>query len=163
LYFKSLKLKSLSEIVQYVLRYGNGRFLGNASVFYLLDSTILRVIIKTAVISLVIFMITKVTDICSPVIYMASFFLIIGIPPRIFSQVFAWTSGYNNYIPPVLCMLFCLYLILHTSADENLFIRLIKILLIGLIGFSIIFWSFCLCHCSCIATGISNSPIYRIS
>jgi hypothetical protein len=135
LYFKSFKFKSLNEIVQYVLKYGNGRFLGNAGVFYLLDSAILRVAVKTIVISLIIYMITKVLDIGSPVIYMTSFFLILGIPPRIFSQVFAWTSGYHNYIPPVLCMLLCLYLTIHTPENENRAIRFIKIILIGLIGF----------------------------
>lgn len=136
LYFKSFHFKSLSEIVQYVLKYGNGRFLGNTGVFYLLDSTLLRVAVKTIVISLVIFMITKVLDICSPVIYMASFVLILSVPPRIFSQVFSWTSGYHNYIPPVLCMLFCLYLIKNSTANEKFIIRFIKFFLIGLIGFS---------------------------
>lgn len=37
-----------------------------------------------------------------------SFLLTIGIAPQFFAQVFTWTSGFSNYVPPIICMLSCL-------------------------------------------------------
>ncbi len=51
--------------------------------------------------------------------------------PYIFAQVITWTSGFYNFVLPILCMLLCLYLV-----DGHEVRSIGKLVLIGCVGFA---------------------------
>lgn len=129
--FSSFSNYKMKDKLFYVLKYGNGRLLGNMGVLYLLQFPVLKIAIKTIVIILVIIMIDKNTQFAkSKEGVILSFLLIMGMEPQMFAQVFTWTSGFQNYIPPVLCMLLCMKIVLEGTENR----KFLKAFLIGIVG-----------------------------
>ena len=98
----------LAEALEFVLSYGNGRFLGNLGALYLCTNIFLRMIVKALVISAMIALIPLVLGIYTPSSHMLTFILFTGMSGSLFSQVFTWTSGFQNYVPPVFLLLLIL-------------------------------------------------------
>ena len=101
---------SFSELLNYVLHYGNGRFLGNISTLLIINNRFAQVVVKAAMMSSIIVLIPKVLGTTSPLAYLSSLLLFVGMSPRIVAQTFTWTSGFNNYTPPIFLSLLILYL-----------------------------------------------------
>lgn len=132
--FKSFSNYNIKDKLIYVLQYGNGRLLGNMGVLYLLEFPILRIIIKSIVIISVIILIDKNIQVKGVhTYYLFSFLLILGMDPQMFAQVFTWTSGFQNYVPPVLCMLICMKIALESS-EKNKFVKIFILTIIGMCG-----------------------------
>ena len=90
----------LSRLSTFFSNY-NGRYLGNLTVILLTRSNLLKTIVMTIVWSGIIYNIYYISDKKRYSIYL-SIALIILIPSSIFRQSIAWTSGFTNYVPPIL-------------------------------------------------------------
>ena len=109
--FVSMSFPNLSDVIHYSLYYGNGRLLGNISAISLSNSMLLRVVIKAVTISLIIILLPYVTHCKSLAAYILSFILIVAMPAPLFGEVFTWTSGFSNYVPPICLTLIILFII----------------------------------------------------
>lgn len=119
-YFKSLRLNSFSECVQYILHYGNGRLLGNLLVLYALKNPIILSVMKTLMfLSIGFFMSKIINNIVGGKNESIVFLLLITMPPQIFAQVYSWTSGFCNYVPPVLCNLYLIHSFLISDRKQG--------------------------------------------
>ena len=119
-YFKSLRLNSFSECVQYILHYGNGRLLGNLLVLYALKNPIILSVMKTLMfLSIGFFMSKIINNIVAGKNESIVFLLLITMPPKIFAQVYSWTSGFCNYVPPVLCNLYLIHSFLISDRKQG--------------------------------------------
>lgn len=115
--FFDLSFTSFSSVIDYVLHYGNGRVLGNLSVVLLVHHKFLCALVKALVVFGIIYysyrIMAKKNSVSS---FLVAFLLFLGITPELFGQTMTWTSGFMNYIPPILLFLVCYYL-LFTKAD----------------------------------------------
>ena len=109
--FFSLDFSGASEIVNYVLYYGNGRVLGNLGAICLTQNPVLSVLVKALLISGIIFLVPAILDVRNPNGYLLSFLLFVTIPAKLFGEVYTWTSGFQNYLPPVWTTLMILFLL----------------------------------------------------
>lgn len=106
-YFSGLRIASFSEYVNYVLHYGNGRVLGNLSALYLVKHPIIRNLVKALIFLFIGFFMTRIVDsVAGGKNEKIVFLLLIAMAPQFFAQVFSWTSGFCNYVPPILCSLY---------------------------------------------------------
>ncbi len=113
--FARMSFSGLSDVIHYSLYYGNGRLLGNISAIILSRSLPLRVVIKAVTISLIIILLPYVTRCKSLAAYLLSFILIVAMPASLFGEVFTWTSGFSNYVPPICLTLIILFIIKITG------------------------------------------------
>lgn len=109
--FGNLELSGISDLMRYVLYYGNGRFLGNVFSVVLSQLPVLGVIVKALVIAGFLFLLPAVLDIRDGTGYLLSFLLFLSIRQAFFGQVYTWTSGFSNYLLPIWTTLLILLLI----------------------------------------------------
>lgn len=108
--FARVQYSSFGELLHYCLTYGNGRLLGNLGGIVLNQIPITGALAKAFVMSTTVLLIPAILGISSIHGYVLSFLLTTAIDPALFAQVFTWTSGFQNYVPPVFLMLVILYL-----------------------------------------------------
>lgn len=120
------------------LHYGNGRFLGNFITAFLVHYQLPLHIINAGILTLLIVLIPKITsnsDDNKILLYtITSAVIILGVCPLIFSEVFAWESGFNNYVPPVLLAVVCFLLV--QREENSKFKKIISYSLIIIFGIS---------------------------
>lgn len=104
---------SFSEMLSFVLFYGNGRFLGNLTSVLLQLSPVLAALAKASVITGIIFLIPSLLGQRSIPSLALSCLAILGMEPALFAQSITWTCGFSNYAPPVFFSLLALYLLQH--------------------------------------------------
>lgn len=109
--FAVVSMLPMDEIMNFSLTYGNGRLLGNWGVIMLLKSPIFAALAKASVFSLMVFLIPGILGMHKPFALFVSFLLVTGIDSDLFAQAVTWTSGFQNYVPPVFLMLVMIYLI----------------------------------------------------
>ncbi len=80
----------------------NGRYAGNLLVLLLTRSQILKVIVIASSLFLICYLPKAYTNSNRLTLSMFSAFLLLLVPKQIFVQAISWTSGYSNYIPPIL-------------------------------------------------------------
>ena len=100
----------IKEAFLFNLQYANGRLLGNFLGYIIVNSLFLKIIVKAFLITALIFMIPSVLKIKKSWAYYVSFVLLLAMDPEIFGQVYSWTAGFNNYVPPVFFI--CLIILL---------------------------------------------------
>lgn len=100
--FRAKNLHSFKDIFQNALYYGNGRLLGNISVYYLVNNKLVGSLIRAVVLSLIVVLLPLVINMKTPIGYALSFFLVVSVNPEVFGQVFSWASGFSNYVFPIL-------------------------------------------------------------
>ncbi len=110
-YFWSLRLDGFSRVLDFVLNYGNGRFLGNMGIFYLVEYTPLRILVKALIMSGLCLLLPRLLPLRNPFTGLLTVPLLLSVSPELFSQVYAWTSGFQNFVPPVFLSLLLLLLI----------------------------------------------------
>ena len=108
--FSMVPYSSVSELIHFCLTYGNGRLLGNISGIVFNQIPVLGAVAKAFVMSTTVMLLPAILGLCGWNSYLLSFLLTTAIDPALFAQVFTWTSGFGNYVPPVFLMLVCLYL-----------------------------------------------------
>lgn len=127
--FASYHFHNLSKIIKYSLFYGNGRLLGNIGACILNNNIILRAIVKVIMIIMFIILIPKVLEIKNQNLEYMIYFLILGMAPEMFGQTIVWTSGFQNYIPPIIFMFICICICKFYSGKRY------QLLCIGVFGF----------------------------
>lgn len=116
--FASYHFNNIIKAIKYSLYYGNGRLLGNIGACILNNNIVLRVIVKGIMIMALLLLIPRVLILENKFLEYVIYFLIIGIPPEMFAQVFVWTSGFQNYIPPIVLMLMCMCICKYYSGNK---------------------------------------------
>lgn len=96
----------------------NGRYLGNLLVLALTRSKLLQTL--TVAVSMVFLCVLPGIFCSSKKVSLLAFsaFLVFIIPKQIFVQSVVWTSGYSNYIPPIL-LVFAYFLIIKNIFEEK--------------------------------------------
>ena len=131
--FANYGYSRIEQVLPYVLYYGNGRLLGNIGGVLLINYPILCALVKAAVICGIIWILPVALGIKNDPRYMViSAVMLLLTNPDIFGQVFTWTSGFMNMVPPVLIMLSCIALI--RNAERFSFGRMILIGILGVAG-----------------------------
>lgn len=126
--FASKNFGSAEELMSYVLHYGNGRLLGNLGAITMVNIPTAAAVFKAFVVASVVFLLPAVLGQKHIGAYMLSFLLLIGVNDDVFGEVYTWTSGFGNYLPPIWITLMVLYLIrLYPDVKS----RLLKALLCG--------------------------------
>ena len=93
--FATLPYHTFGEYLQYVLEYGNGRFLGNFCAIWLTNSPVMCVLVKALVMALTILLLPQVLGMTGAGAYLLSFLMVTAIEPAVFGEVYAWTSGFS--------------------------------------------------------------------
>lgn len=109
--FLMMSRKTDSTMLTEALHYGNGRLLGNLTAMLLSRYLWLRTILKPAVIVGIIVLLWKLLDINTVVgrFFMTLMFLL--MPASLMAETITWNSGFANYVPPVLGLLTCGWLV----------------------------------------------------
>lgn len=124
------------EIFGFALSYGNGRLLGNLSMVTLARNPVLAAAAKALLISGLVFMLPALLGLKNKGYFLASFLLFVLIRPSMFGQVYTWSSGFGNYIPPVWMSLAVLMLAKRYESLSCAKSRVFFCLLIFLLGFA---------------------------
>lgn len=109
--FAALPASSLQEIVKFCLSYGNGRLLGNIGVVLMLQSPLLSALAKALVLAGFVYLLPTVLGLTDPIAFGLTFLLIAATDSSLFAQTITWTSGFQNYLPPIFLSLLILYLL----------------------------------------------------
>lgn len=136
--FLGLRMKTNSEFIHYALYYGNGRFLGNLGIIYLVKIKWLGVIIRALGITSICILVPYVLGCNDIKTYILSTILVIGVPAALFSEVYTWASGFQNYIPPIWITLIILCLIQYSDQErqeKNIF-EIFMIIIVFVLGVS---------------------------
>ncbi len=83
----------------------NGRVLGNLLSYVLIEPPILRYLSKALAILALTVLTAKLSGIRSRLALFMGFFFVMTAPRLIFIQVYTWTSGFFNYVPPMIGIL----------------------------------------------------------
>lgn len=124
-----VRTKSFSEVIYYILYYGNGRLLGNIFSIFMVNSGVISAFIKAFTVVGIIALLPRVLRIHTSMAFLLSLLLVLGVAPQIFAQVFIWTSGFANYILSVFISLLGAYLVQTETKNWS------KKVLLGAIGF----------------------------
>jgi len=109
--FSALHFESFADFMSYVLYYGNGRVMGNISAISLNLYPTAGALIKSFVLTAIVFLLPAVLGLKGTSSYLLSLLLVLGIDSNLFGEVYAWTCGFANYIPPVVISLSVVYLL----------------------------------------------------
>ena len=88
----------------------NGRYLGNLLVLLLTRFRIIKAIIIAITLTLIMVFVAKTANKKNSTLLLISALLVVLIPQPIFRQAIAWTSGFTNYVPPILLVLVWIYI-----------------------------------------------------
>jgi len=132
--FANLPYRAFSEYLSYVLGYGNGRLLGNLGSIWLSNSRLLCVLVKPFVQASMVVLIPMLLELREKQYYLASFLLLAAIDPAVFGEVYAWTSGFSNYMPGIWMSLVIVYLIKRYPDVRSLPARLMVCLWVFVLG-----------------------------
>lgn len=109
--FLMMSRKPDSTMLAEALHYGNGRLLGNLTAMLLSRYLWFRTILKPAVVVGIIVLLWKLLDIRT---VMGRFFMTLMfwlMPASLMAETITWNSGFANYVPPVLGLLACGWLV----------------------------------------------------
>lgn len=103
--FWSYRIVGFENVLKHIVSYGNGRLLGNFGVFYLIEYTPLRVLVKAAFFTGLSLLLPRALDLKGRFYILASFLLVSLCAPKMFAQVITWTCGFHNYVPCIVLTL----------------------------------------------------------
>lgn len=132
--FATLPCTSFGEYLTYVLQYGNGRFLGNFCAIWLTHSRVMCVLVKAFVLASTVLLLPAVLGLRDKADYLLSFLLVVAIDPALFGEVFAWTSGFSNYMPPVWMSLVIIWLVQRYAALDHMWKKAAVCFLVAFMG-----------------------------
>ena len=118
LFFQNTSFSSAGEAFQYLLHFGNGRFLGNAGIIFLMHHLLLSDILRALVIAGLAVLLPKALKLEGAVYPLLTMFLLLCVSPGVFGEVYSWMSGFQNYIPPLLLFL-CSVILLHGKKESK--------------------------------------------
>lgn len=136
-FYDHLNLSNFFDILHFSAGYGNGRVFGNMLGIYLCKTRIGASIIRSLMVSLLIFFIDRILILlCNGKrMFVIISLLILTVGSKIFGQAYSWISAFSNYFSPVLITAICVYLILkHFNEEKINKILLIFVFVIGCAG-----------------------------
>lgn len=110
----------------------NGRYLGNFFGVVLAGSLVLRVIIKSLVILLIIFLSKKILKIKDNIYLLMFISLILFMPKEMFREIIPFTAGFSNYVIPIVGILFIIYSHFTNKINKNNIYIIILFFLVGI-------------------------------
>ena len=136
--FLGLQMNTNKEILHYALYYGNGRFLGNLGIVYLLKIQWLGVLVRALGIASICMLIPHVLGCNDLKTYLLSTILVVTLSPSLFSEVYTWASGFQNYIPPIWITLIILWLIKWNNKKVKIekIYKIFMIMVVFILGIS---------------------------
>lgn len=96
---------------------------------------LLSAVCRAMMITMIIMLIPYLLGFTSIFAYLASFILLTVFDPVLFGQVYLWSSGFYNYIPPVWMALLAITIIRNYSSCVSLFSKTLACLTLVLLGF----------------------------
>lgn len=99
----------------------NGRYLGNLFGINMSSSFQLRIAIKCLALLGISYYIYKISQTKKKIFWFISFFLVLMIPKEMFRQIIVNSSGFGNYVVPVLGLLATIHLYLSQKTENNVF------------------------------------------
>lgn len=130
--FMTLSFDTPAGYLDYALRYGNGRLLGNLCAMVLCHSKILAVVVKAGVLASCVMLLPRLLDCTDRAGYALSFVLFTLMEPAVFGEVYVWTSGFSNYMPPIWLTLVILHVLkADTCPPWADILRCLLVLLLG--------------------------------
>lgn len=111
--FSDVAQGSFRDILDFSLRYGNGRFLGNLCGVVIQRSPVLAAGVKALTLTGLICLMPLVLGYRSPAALGGSFLLLVGMEPGLFAQSITWNSGFGNFVPPAVLSILVVYLLQH--------------------------------------------------
>ncbi len=130
-----MKFGGISELLSFILEYGNGRFLGNLSSILMVHFPLLSTVCRAMMITTIIILIPNLLGFHSTFAYFVSFILLTVLDPVLFGQVYLWSSGFYNYIPPVWATLLAIAIIRNYPSCSSLFSKIAACFALLLLGF----------------------------
>lgn len=131
--FSQLRFDSLSGYLDYALRYGNGRLLGNLCAIALCHSKLLCVVVKAGVLASCVVLIPGLLGCADGLGYAMSFVLLTLIEPAVFGEVYVWTSGFSNYMMPIWLSLLIVRMLQKDRCTPPVYaLKCVAVLLMGI-------------------------------
>ncbi|MBO7359751.1 MAG: hypothetical protein J6V48_01360 [Clostridia bacterium] len=128
------EMRSAGEVFSFFLHFGNGCILGNLLAFVLSNNLAVCAIVKASVATAILFsghlLVEKITGKGSAVL---SVFFALLFPPVITAEVITWTSGFSNYLPPILILLIIANILLR-DGDRLRFPASVAVFFLGIAG-----------------------------
>ena len=112
----------------------NGRYLGNLLVLLLTRHRMLRAIVIAICLTMIINFVSRTISKKNITIFLIVSLLMVLLPQPIFRQAIAWTSGFTNYVPPILFTIIWIYLTKNVLEDKEVNISKWWILPIFILG-----------------------------
>ena len=97
----------------------NGRYLGNLLVLLLTRHRMLRAIVIATCLTMIINFVSRTISKKNITIFLIVSLLMVLFPQPIFRQAIAWTSGFTNYVPPILFTIIWIYLTKNVLEDKE--------------------------------------------
>lgn len=114
----------------------NGRWLGNLMVLVLTRSRLLRAGIISISMTLIVFILSRLINKKNNVVRYLIILLLLLIPVEIFAQAISWTSGFSNYVIPIIFCLIFIYFNKNIFKEEKINISNKMIVPFFIMGFS---------------------------
>lgn len=102
LYFRyGVEISNKNDFFNYVLHFGNGRYLGNSSVLILVRSHWLRTLSKAVIMTAIYGELIYLLDLKNELQIALAGILMLFPSAKMYAQVYVWTAGFQNYIVPI--------------------------------------------------------------
>lgn len=112
----------------------NGRYLGNLLVILLTRYRIIRALTIGISFTSISFLCFKIINKKSKSIFLISIVLLVFIPHTLFRQVVSWTSGFTNYVPPMILVLIWIFINKNLFNDKAITLSKWKVFLMFILG-----------------------------
>lgn len=133
--FSALNLGA-KELVDYVLHYGNGRVMGNLGAITMNQHCLLGVLVKSFMIASVVIMIPVFLGRTRTEDFLVSALLLLGIDSGLFSEVYSWTCGFANYIPPIWMSLLLMCVLKYYPKHTSFIMQTSLCVMVAVFGFA---------------------------
>lgn len=133
--FAGTSFNSFSDITDYVLKYGNGRVLGNYGAVIMSKYKLVSVFVRGLFIALLTVLIPAVSCAKNKNVYIISFLLCTCCGMGVFAQCFSWISGFQNFVPPIVFFLSIVFVIQRFD-NKPKHLRILSVFYCILVGFA---------------------------
>lgn len=107
---------SISEFINYVVYYGNGRVLGNAMLLFFSNHTGLFYALQAVLTVALAVIVEKITNLKYSRHYVMAFLLLQPLP--VLSKTYSWMSSFINYYVPIFIFALAVLILLKVEQDK---------------------------------------------
>lgn len=112
----------------------NGRYLGNLLVILLTRYRVIRALTLGFSYTSIILLSFKIVNKKSLPIFLISIILVLFMPRTLFRQVVSWTSGFTNYVPPMIFVLIWILINKRILNDKCIILNRRRVFLVFVLG-----------------------------